>query len=387
MKKIALIKTFFSRNKVAAVLISVLIFVSVFVLCWMQGLYDYRMRYVNTLEKYVGGADLYMQWEPREAQERIKSIISEVSKQQGVEVVLYELVTAWKDENGNYYSVYYYPSEMKSRIDLGTDIQPYTSGDNIECVACHGVAEKGDMLSLSMKEGSILDFQVKGTTKEGFLYPYFNVSGDVLTASELLKEPKVLFVTGEKILESFEEYIPTYGLNCYVFYKENASSEEIQNARSVIEKQGGYLKISDVLEASEEFELSEVKHILLLPYTILIVITFASCAIILLIMQEKMREYSIYFLCGCSKRRITAICFGSLSAIIIIPCLLNFLIILFHEKISDIFDISFGTVIYSGNQILFTFIYLFVVLLITGIMEIIMIAGMSPVEMYRRMTR
>jgi len=387
MKGIALIRTFFSRNKAAAVLISILIFVSVFVLCWMQGLYDYHMRYINTLEKYAGGADLYMQWEPKEAQERIRSIISEVKKQPGVEMVLYKIATLWYDENDNFYNVYYYPSEMASRVDLGTDIQPYTSGNSIECVACHGLAKKGDTLTLHFGENPVLDFQVKGNTEESFLYPYFDTSGDMLTASDLLEEANALFVTGEKFLEFFEEYEKSYGLNCYVFYKENAGSEEIESARSVIQRQGGYLEISDVLKASEEFELAEVKHILLLPYTILIVITFACCAIILLIMQEKMEEYSIYFLCGCSKRRIAAICFGSLSTMIVFPCLLNFLILLFHEKISDIFGFSFGTVIYSGKQMLFTAFYLFAVLLITGIMEFIMIAGMSPVEMYRRMTR
>ena len=62
MKKIVLIKAFFIKNRMTAILISLLMFISVFILCWVQGLYDYRMRYVSTLEEYIGDGDLFMQY-------------------------------------------------------------------------------------------------------------------------------------------------------------------------------------------------------------------------------------------------------------------------------------------------------------------------------------
>ena len=391
MKYFALTKTLFAGKKRAAVLISFLIFASVFTMCWIQALYDYRLRYVSTLEKYMGNADLYMQYvQPQIAEENIKKVISKTSNMPGIECVFFHSVSLWSDENENPYIVYYYPPEMASRIDFGANLQEYTGENIIQCVSSDGLAAAGDTLHLHIKNSEVkekksLDFQVKGTVEKNFLYPKLSVSGDVLEASSLLEEVNALFVTGEIFLTAFEEQ----GLehNCYIVYKDDISSEQLENVRNVLKDYGRYQNMSEILEASEEFELAEIRHILLLPGTVLFVITIACCAVILLIMQEKMQEYSVYFLCGCSRQKIAALCFASLSLIMVIPCILNFFIIFFREKISSILEISFGTVLYSGHQILFTFVYLFSVLLITGMIELIMIAGMSPVEMYRRMTR
>lgn len=391
MKYFALTKTLFAGKKRAAVLISFLIFVSVFAICWIQGIYEYRLRYVSTLEKYMGNADLYMQWvQPQLAEENVKKVISRTSNMPGIESVFFHSVSFWRDENENTYLVYYYPPEMDSRINFGTKLQEYTGGNMIQCVSSDGLAATGDTLHLYMgnseiKEKKSIDFQVKGTVEKSFLYPKFNVSGDILEASSLLEEVNVLFVTGETFLTAFKEQ--NLDTNCYIVYKDDISSEEMENVRNVLKEYGKYQNISEILEASEEFELAEIRHILLLPKTVLLVITIACCAAILLIMQEKMQEYSVYFLCGCSRQKIAALCFVSLSLMMVIPCILNFFIIFFREKISSILGISFGTVLYSGHQILFTLVYLFAVLLITGMIELIMIAGMSPVEMYRRMTR
>ena len=60
------------------------------------------------------------------------------------------------------------------------------------------------------------------------------------------------------------------------------------------------------------------------------------------------------------------LCYGCLSLIMIIPCALNILIITFYSKISEIIGFSFGTVIYSSKQIIFTVVYLIIMLFVTA---------------------
>lgn len=415
MKKTVLISSFFQKNKAATVTVSLLMLVSVFVMCWIQGFYDYRMRYVNTLDGCVGERDLYMQFtvQPDEAETKAREFISQVSKMECVEHVLYNVKTYWSDGE-KFYEVNYFPKGTQDYIDFGNNIQDYAGGDSIECLAGHGAANKDQVLKLSTygekehNEKKRLNFKVMGVLDKNFLYPDFMTSGgaSTITASQLLRQTRlldkddklidstaqnteiyVLFVTGEKFPDFAGAQECHYDFNFYVKYKDNASERQKESARKFISEHGDFLKISKIIENSKETEIADIKRITLLPQLVLGVVTFACCAIILLIMQEKMQEYSIYYLCGYSKGKIISLCFGSLSLMIIIPCIINLFIIVFNEKISDAFGISFGTVIYSGRQILFTMAYLLLVLLITGIIELGMIVKMSPIEMYRRMTR
>ena len=367
-------------------------FISVFILCWVQGLYDYRMRYVNTLEEYVGDGDIFMQYQSWFDQERIKQIINDVEQIPCVKSVLYNIITYWTDEiNNNGYIVYYYSTEIASKIKLNTDIKEYVSGEKIECVACGGVASSGDILNLKLlgdMEKS-LDFYVNGTTEEDFLYLLFNTSGGegLLTASGLMEEAKVLFVTGQAFLDYVGEENQYYDINCYVIYEDDATAIEKEAARDIIKQHGEYQTVSNIIDTSKAIGINEVKHISIIPQIILGVVTFACCTVIILIMQTKMEEYSVYYLCGHSKKRIIMLSYGCLSLIMIFPCVLNILIIAFRDKISEIIGFSFGTVIYSNKQIIFTIAYLIIMLIVTGMIEFGMIAKMSPIEMYRRMTR
>ena len=397
MKKIVLIKAFFIKNRMTAILISLLMFISVFILCWVQGLYDYRMRYVSTLEEYIGDGDLFMQYQSWYDQERIKQIINDVKQLPGVETVLYNIVTYWTDGNNNDYIVYYYSEDIASRIKLNTSMEEYISGEKIECVASGGIASSGDILKLELlsdvesytEEKKALDFFVNGTTEDDFLYLLFDTSGGdgALGAMSLLNNSKVLFVTGQAFLDYVSEEEQYYDINCYVIYEDSATQDEIENARSIIQQHGEYQTISNIIDTSRDTEINQISRIIIIPQVILGVVTFACCAMILLIMQTKMEEYSVYYLCGHSKKRIITLCYGSLSLIMLVPCILNIMIIIFHSKISEIIGFSFGTVIYSSKQIIFTVVYLVIVLLVTGMIEFVMLAKMSPIEMYRRMTR
>ena len=397
MKKIVLIKAFFVKNRMTAILISLLMFVSVFILCWVQGLYDYRMRYVNTLEEYVGDGDIFMQYQSWYDQERIKQIINDVKQLPGVESVLYNIVTYWTDGNNHDYIVYYYSEEIASRVNLNTDIEEYISGEKIECVACGGVASSGDILKLELLndvesytgEKKTLDFFVNGTTEDDFLYLLFDTSGGdgALGAMSLLDNSEVLFVTGQAFLDYISEEEQYYDINCYVIYEDSATEDEIETARSIIERHGEYQTISNIIDNSRDTEIKQINRIIIIPQVILGVVTFACCAMILLIMQTKMEEYLVYYLCGHSKKKIIMLCYGCLSLIMIIPCALNILIITFYGKISEIIGFSFGTVIYSSKQIIFTVVYLIIMLFVTAMIEFAMLAKMSPIEMYRRMTR
>ncbi len=395
MKKSMLIRAFFVKNKGASILVSTLMLVSIFVLCWIQGLYDYRMQYVNTLEKYAGGGDLYMRYISWSDQYGVRDMADEISEMPGVKTVMYNINTYWSDGT-NDYLVYYYSTDIASRIDLGTNIREYSSGDTIECVACYGLADEGQVLKLNTiadetrgERSKPLKFKVMGTTNKDFKYLDFLTSGSngILAASSIVLDVNVLFVSGEKFLEYVGEEQQYIDMNCYVIYESDATEEEISNARDYISMHGEYQEISTIVQTSKDTELKDIKHIIVIPALVLGVITFACLSIILLIMHTKMEEYSVYYLCGCSKRSIVSICFESLSFIIAIPCILNLLVIAFSDTINKMTGISFGTVIYSEKQIIFTLIYLIIMLVITGIIEFAMIARMSPVEMYRRMTR
>ena len=143
MKKYVLVKYFFEKNKVAIILMGLLLFAAIYILNWVQGVYNYRMRYVNTLEDYAGDGDLFMQYQSWLDQERIKEILDEVSALPGVEYVLYNITTYWTDENGKDYKICFLSKGLEAKLDLKTSINEYSNENIIECIACFGVANVG----------------------------------------------------------------------------------------------------------------------------------------------------------------------------------------------------------------------------------------------------
>ncbi len=396
MKKYVLVKYFFEKNKVAIILMGLLLFVAIYILNWVQGVYNYRMRYVNTLEDYAGDGDLFMQYQSWLDQERIKEILDEVSALPGVEYVLYNITTYWTDENGKDYKICFLSKGLEAKLDLKTSINEYSNENIIECIACFGVANVGDQLRLRLTgdedslscDNESLNFVVKGVTDSDFLYPVFDLSGSAgtLCASSLLYTPDVLFVSGQSFLDYIGEENLYYDTNCYVIYKQTATEDEKNQARSVIEEHGDYQRIADIIENSKSTEIDQIKKIIIIPRVMLGVITFACFTMILLTMQTKLEEYSVFYLCGHSKPRILIMSFFCISLVMVVPCIINVLIILFSDTISRITGIFWGTVIYTTNQLFFVIVYLVVMLFLAAITEFLVLAKMSPIDMYRRMT-
>lgn len=113
--------------------------------------------------------------------------------------------------------------------------------------------------------------------------------------------------------------------------------------------------------------------------------TVALISISVLFVNKKLREHSIYYLCGCNRRKSYFIISCAIGLMGLLGGLLNILFIVNYDFLTSngIINMSDG-LIYDGQTVLFTLLYALAVSAVSVIISILVFRKSSPIEIYRK---
>lgn len=177
--------------------------------------------------------------------------------------------------------------------------------------------------------------------------------------------------------------------NLFVRFKDSATPAEKEQAIAALSKTGGVLSYEEILKASNEAVIQELKQQLPRPLLMLFISTFSMVAIAVLIVDKKLKEYRIFFLCGCSRRRGFAQMLGAVSLLSVISCAVNLAYIAITPFLYGIntplnpFG-GEGKVVYGAQTVWAVLLYSIISLLASIIIPFLSIRKESAIQTYRK---
>ncbi len=410
MKKLNLLISSFSQNIISSIILIVILVVATLS---VQDIIS-QYRYINYSKyiienKYLQNSDYFMidpevlATDPNELLEYTNSLKKEIEKMDGIKGVadityhgVLEYVSSEKIAGINYQ---FYNEHMTNAFSNQLS-EGHWFGENknpdIPDVVVGGAAfnevEVGSIIQISLIGNSDKNAAHKVHVIGKIGYPWYsadynaisnNISTkDFLTAADMMifedtKENRTLF-------ETYSELAPSLSFSYFVLYDDNCTEEQKQACRDYYNTVGSYLSYDTILENTEKNIHDELMEKMVLPVFLLIIATITLISISTLNTYKKLRDHSIYYLCGCSRRKSFMYLFVEISMVAIIATAID----IFYISI-QINGLHNGTISYSNTiidywNIIFAIIYCIITMLITTILPFIIYKKNTPLEIYRR---
>lgn len=174
--------------------------------------------------------------------------------------------------------------------------------------------------------------------------------------------------------------------NFYIVYNDKISAEEKDNVREYLDESGYYAPVSEAVDNKLGTTVAEIKRQLLIPKIMMGVVIFSCLVITILIINGKLADYAVYYLCGGNKMRICLIGIIAMLLVTALPCVISCLIIINFSGLADMFNINISN---WAMKLTYKECYICIgsaaiMLAVSGIAQIIMLTGFSPIDLYRR---
>ena len=413
MKSLKFIFDFYRCNKLASIILFLVFTAAIFFSGFAFGEYQYitysRDIFVKSgLQDSVyfmpGGFDEEaFTWEPLKYLSAVEKIQDDVKKFSAVNTIVScpWFLHGQSDKDSNIYrDIYIFDQATYDAFSLpvseGTNElhmdQEYTPEKEIEIVA-YGyeyrdleIGQTETLFFLDDTENQI-KIKVVGKSDHELYLPNLGNGGSTLSAANFLLRGSYLVCVNSPALSEYLRNIsiPITQEPFFIKIKPDATVQEWQNLLDYLEKNGYFLTYDDIMENTEQNLIDTMKSELPMPLFFLFVSSMALISISVLFVYKNIRKNSIYYICGCSAKKIffymaCGIGFISILAgiinITIFSCMNQFIGLgIFHPDYSYYFD--FWTVAFIG-------IYIAFILLISIGVPYLIYRKMSPIELYRR---
>lgn len=214
----------------------------------------------------------------------------------------------------------------------------------------------------------------------------FNDSADSITTDTITSMETPICESAESFENPEIDENSMLCRNFYVVYKNEISEEEKAGVRAYLEDNGYYAPVSEAVDRKLDTTVAEIKRQLLIPEIMMGVVVFSCLVITILIIDGKLADYAVYYLCGGGKVCICLIGITAMFLVTAVPCIVSCLVIMNFGDIAELLNIDM-----SGWAMKLTVKECYictgsaaVMLAISGIAQIIMLAGFSPIDLYRR---
>ena len=174
--------------------------------------------------------------------------------------------------------------------------------------------------------------------------------------------------------------------NFYIIYNDKISVPEKESVRAYLEECGYYVPVSEAVDNKLSTTVAEIKRQLLIPKIMMGVLIFSCLVITILIIDSRLADYAVYYLCGGNKIRICLIGIIAMLFVSAIPCVVSCLIIINFNGLAELFniDISNWAMKLTSEECYICICSAAAMLAVSGIAQIIMLTGFSPIDLYRR---
>lgn len=234
-----------------------------------------------------------------------------------------------------------------------------------------------------------IKIKVAGKLAEPYTVPSFNTSGTDINTYDLYQklENGLIFVESSRLTKVFKSVnnCPLTAENFIASYKSNSSEAERKEYLNYFTKQFRVTDYDNIIKNTDKVIALSFRRRLPTPLFMLSIMTVALISISVLFVNKKLREHSIYYLCGCNRRKSYFIISCAIGLMGLLGGLLNILFIVNYDFLTSngIINMSDG-LIYDGQTVLFTLLYALAVSAVSVIISILVFRKSSPIEIYRK---
>ena len=224
-------------------------------------------------------------------------------------------------------------------------------------------------------------------------YPYFHIdfssAGDI-AANDFFSPSTVIFAKDTSQTRAYLEAMApniqyTTSTNYFVVFSEEATSEQMAAYREETEKNCYILSYQEILDATDERIEDSLSTCVPLPAFLLFLSTVSLFSISVIIIYRKASENSIWYLCGCSRRRGMGLVFACIGILGVIASLLNALFIVLYPVLGDYGILSFPQFYVDRWSLLPIVGYMLLTLLVVFVTSLMLQRQASPLELLRRL--
>lgn len=410
MKKLKLFISSFSQNIISSILLVIILVVATLS---VQDIIS-QYRYINYSKyiienKYLQNSDYFMinsdriGGDPNELFEYTASLKEQIAKMDGIKGVAdisYFGTLEYKLEDKTGYTNYQFYNEYMTNAFYNQLSEGTWFGENknpdIPDVVVGGAAfdnvAVGSTIQISLTDSNYNNtpHQVHVIGKIGYPWysvEYTNISNKVSTKDFLSVADMMIFEDTKENRTLFETYTsPSTSLafSYFVLYDDDCTEEQKRACRDYYNTVGSYLSYDTVLSNTEDNIRNELMKKMVTPVFLLVIATITLISISTLNTYKKLKDHSVYYLCGCSRKKSFMYLFMEISMVAIIATVID----IFYISI-QINGLRNGTIIYSSTiidywNIVFVVAYCIVTILVTTILPFIVYQKNTPLEIYRR---
>ncbi len=404
MKKLRLFFMSFSQNILSSIIITAILAV---VLIFGQDIIG-QYRYITYSKyimdnQYISGSDYFMlDWTFIDTDDSL-SIRNKISELDGVRGIvdsrysiakyegLYIVAETYTDGMADAFSKClnegsWFKEAEKSDIPnvilSGPIYENVSVGDDITVAFIGDFNDEGERLSVQQK------VHVIGKFDYPWYSPCYTTGGDDVTLDQFLhQDNKIILDRNDKdIMKIDEKYSFFSSPNdlYFVLYENDCTEEQKQKVRDYYNTVGTYDTYDDLLEATDNKIKNELMKKLITPLFLLVVATIMLISISTLNTYKKLRDHSIYYLCGCSRRRSFLYLIAEISVSVIIAVAISLGYVIFMMEKIKTCTMGYDCLIIDYYNVLISVIYCVITLSVTLIIPYIIYKKNTPIEIYRR---
>lgn len=407
MKKLNLFITSFSQNILSSI---ILIVILSFALASVQNVIG-QYRYI-TYSRYIienenlQNSDYFMvdydslPFEPDKRMEYTKSIRDKISEFDGIKGIAYSQKTVCDYRSSNMtISIYneFMEKAFSKQLTEGKWFEDTENTSDIPNVVVSGAIFNdipvGSDISITLygndQNSKVTQQTVHIIGKVGYPWytaDYHTMSDNVSTSDFLVQTNQIIFDDTNQVYNLLNNHsnISSLSYSYFVLYTNDCTDQQKENIRDYFKTVGSYVSYDKILENTNKEIRNELIKKIVTPIFLLIVATIALISISTLNTYKKLRDHSIYYLCGCSRKKSFAYLFAEISFVAIIATIINiiYVSITINQLLSG--SMEYSNCIIDYKNILFSMIYCIVTIAVTVVLPFSVYKKNTPLEIYRR---
>lgn len=233
---------------------------------------------------------------------------------------------------------------------------------------------------------TVVIVHVKGKLSYPAYIPEFGSSGNIISADGFLNNWDVVIFQKTTDIENMlnKKSVLNNQINYFVQFSPSASKQEINRCLDYMQANGMFADYDDIMKNTEEHVADELRSQLPIPLFFLFVSTISLLCVSVLLVYKKLREYAVYYLCGCSRKRSFLTIALAIGLIGLLAGAINVAFVANYPLFASRGILNLGSVIIDRSSLWYLIGYVLAVAGLSILLPFYVFHRESPIELYRR---